>query len=159
MNVFVDTQIWVYAFKRPSKEKIPDETLYNRALKMHEKARELIRRLLVEDTIYITAHQLAEIYHALAFRGVKMSIEEAHGIVEKLARSSKTVIVEVKRKHYREALRHSSLTGIHVWDYLCVIPLRNLVDIAYTNDKHFLHPSLSSMIPRIENPVGEWLEL
>ena len=158
MNVFIDTQIWVYAFKKPSKERIGDDTLYHRARGMHERARKLVYESLLENTVYITTHQLAEIFHALAFRGVRMDARKALDIIEKLARSSKTVIVDVRRKHYREALRQSSMTGIHVWDYLCIIPLKGLIDIAYSNDKHFLHPSIRSLVPRIENPIGEWLE-
>ncbi len=72
-------------------------------------------------------------------------------------RSSRTVIVEVKKRHYREALRLSSISGIHIWDYLCIIPLKDMVDVAYTNDKHLLHPTIRSLVPSIENPVGKWI--
>ena len=82
-----------------------------------------------------------------------MNAREALAIIEKIMSSTRTVVVEVKRRHYREALRLSSLSSIHIWDYLCIVPLKGLVDVAYTNDKHFLHPTIRSLVPRIENPV------
>jgi len=66
-----------------------------------------------------------------------VSRSEALKVIEKLLRSSKTVIVDVERKHYKEALELSSLSGIHVWDYLCILPLKEIIDIDYTNDQHF----------------------
>ncbi len=72
-------------------------------------------------------------------------------------KSSRTVLVEVKKRHYREALRLSSLSGIHIWDFLCIIPLKGLMDIAYTNDRHFHHPTIKSLIPKVENPIGKWI--
>ena len=74
-------------------------------------------------------------------------------------KSTRTIVVEVKKRHYKEALRLSSLSGIHIWDYLCIIPLKELIDIAYTNDKHFLHPTIKSLIPRVENPIGKWITI
>lgn len=86
-----------------------------------------------------------------------MDYRQALNIVEKIMRSSRTVVVEVKKKHCREALRLSSLSRIHIWDYLCIIPLRELIDVAYTNDKHFLYPTIKGLVPEAENPVGKWI--
>lgn len=86
-----------------------------------------------------------------------MDSRQALGIVEKIMKSAKTVVVEVKKRHYKEALRLSSLSGIHVWDYLCIIPLKGLIEVAYTNDRHFLHASIKSLIPKVKNPVGKWI--
>jgi len=157
VNVFIDTQLWVYAFKEPRREGFASDGEYGRAVRMHGKAAEFLRDALLRHTVYVTTHQLAEIFHALAFRGVRMDRGQALSIVEKIARSSRTVVVEVRRRHYREALRLSASTGIHLWDYLCVVPLKGLVEVAYTNDKHFLHPTMKALIPKIENPVGEWI--
>jgi predicted nucleic acid-binding protein len=157
MRIFVDTQIWVYAFKRPLREGFASSGEYEEALQMHGKATEFLRDALLNHVIYITTHQLAEIFHALAFRGVRMDSRQALDLVEKIARSSRTVVVEVRRRHYREALRMSSLSGIHVWDYLCILPIKDLIEAAYTNDKHFLHPTIKSLLPKIENPIGRWI--
>jgi len=159
MNVFIDTQIWVYAFKKPKREKFDSKEDYDVAAGMHNKAKSLIQEALTRHTIYITTHQLAELYHALAFRGVKLNVKEALNIVENIINSTRTVIVEVRRKHYREALRLSSLSHIHIWDYLCIVPLKDSIDVAYTNDKHFLHPTIKGLVPKIENPVNIWLEI
>ena len=157
LNIFIDTQLWVYAFKKPQRGRFTNREEYNKALQMHSKANKFIHDSLLEHTIYFTTHQLAEIFHALAFRGVRIDRGEALRIIEKLMKSSKTVIIEVKKKHYREALRLSSLSGIHIWDYLCILPLKGVIDIAYTNDQHFLHPTIRNLVPEINNPLEEWL--
>jgi len=157
MNVFIDTQLWVYAFKKPVRKGFQSEDEFEEALQMHEKANRIIQESLIEHIIYLTTHQLAEMYHVLAFRGVRMDRRRALTIIERILKSSRTVIVEVKRRHYREALRLSSLSGIHIWDYLCILPLKERVDIAYTNDKHFLHPTIKSLLSKLENPLGKWL--
>ena len=157
MNIFIDTQLWIYAFKKPLRKGFTSRQEYEDALQMHRKASKLIQDALANHTIYLTTHQLVEIFHALAFRGVKMNGKEALDIVEKIWGSSKTVLVEVKRRHYKEALRQSSLSGIHVWDYLCIIPLKGMINIAYTNDEHFLHQSIRSLVPEINNPLGKWI--
>ena len=159
MNIFIDTQLWIYAFKKPLRKGFTSREEYEDALQMHRKASKLIQDALANHTIYLTTHQLVEIFHALAFRGVKMNRKEALDIVEKISGSSKTVLVEVKRRHYKEALRQSSLSGIHVWDYLCIIPLKGMINIAYTNDKHFLHPSIKSLVSEIINPLGKWITI
>ncbi len=71
----------------------------------------------------------------------------------------KTTIVEIGKRHYREALKLSNLSGIHIWDYLCIIPLKGIIDAAYTNDKHFLHPTIKNLLPKIDNPVGKWITI
>ena len=158
MNIFIDTQIWAYAFKRPSQQFFRNKEEYERAFSIHQKANEFLQKALTEDTIYITTHQLAEIFHVLAYRGSRVNTIRAYDILESIIKSMRTVIVEISRKHYREAMRLSSLSGIHVWDFLCVLPIRKNIDIAYTNDKHFLHPTLKNLLPRIENPVEIWIE-
>lgn len=105
MNIFIDTQLWIYAFKKPQRRGFTNREEYEEALRMHSKANELIRDALVSHVIYLITHQLVEIFHALAFRGVKIDRKEALDIVEKISGSSKTVLVEVKRRHYKEALR------------------------------------------------------
>lgn len=159
MNVFIDTQLWVYALKKPQRDWFTSNEEYEKAVQIHGKAVKFIHNTLLNHIVYTTTHQLAEIFHSLAFRGVKMNTRQALDIIEKMVKSTRTVVVEVKKRHYREALRLSSLSGIHVWDYLCVIPLKELIDVAYTNDKHFLHPTMKSLVPRVENPVGEWITI
>ncbi len=159
MKVFIDTQIWVYAFKKPKEEGFKNRDSFKEALQIHSNAVRFLRGALANHEIYITTHQLAEIYHALAFRGMRMDVGQALEIVNRIMKSSKTVLVEVKKRHYREALKLSSVSGIHVWDYLCVVPLRGLIDVAYSNDRHFLHSTLRNLVPKVENPIGKWFTL
>ena len=114
MRIFIDTQLWVYAFKKPQKGKFKDKEEYEEALQMHHKANEFIQHALMDHTIYLTTHQLAEIFHTLAFRGIKMRRKTALNIIDRILKSSRTVLIDVKRSHYKEALRLSSLSGIHL---------------------------------------------
>ncbi len=100
-NIFIDTQLWVYAFKQPLRKGLWVKKEYEDALKIHGKARVFLYEAFTKHTLYITTHQLAELYHALAFRGIRMNAREALAIIEKIMSSTRTVVVEVKRRHYR----------------------------------------------------------
>ena len=39
MKIFVDTQIWVYAFKKPRRERFVSDEEYEEALQMHSASR------------------------------------------------------------------------------------------------------------------------
>jgi len=83
LNIFIDTQLWIYAFKKPQREKFISSEEYKEALQMHSKAVKFISDVLLNHIIYITTHQLAEIFHALAFRGIKTNSRQALNIIEK----------------------------------------------------------------------------
>ncbi len=53
MKIFIDTQLWIYAFKRPQKEKFTSNEEYEDSLQMHEKAIKFIHEaLLSHNNIY-----------------------------------------------------------------------------------------------------------
>ncbi len=54
MNIFIDAQLWVYAFKKPQREKFASRKEYEEALEIHSKANEFIHDTLLNHTIYIT---------------------------------------------------------------------------------------------------------
>ena len=118
---------------------------------MHNISNNLIQNASIKYPILITTHQLVEIYYALTFKG-RINRKDVLNIIEKISRSSRTLVIEVN-------LKLSSLSGIHLWDYLCVIPLKGLIDIAYTNDKHFLDKTSKNLVPKVENPVGKWISI
>ena len=66
---------------------------------------------------------------------------------------------QVFDKHVIEAIQLSMKSGIHIWDYICVLPLYNHVEILYSCDEHFKHKSFKSLGPKIENPLDIWITL
>ncbi|MHA1590298.1 MAG: hypothetical protein ACTSVA_06825 [Candidatus Njordarchaeales archaeon] len=55
MNIFVDTEIGSIAQKKPNRAKFPDES-YREALRLHRKAKELIKDALRRHVIYMSYH-------------------------------------------------------------------------------------------------------
>lgn len=56
VNVFVDTEIWSFAQKTPVREKFEDELEYKKFSKAHIKAKKFLKRILVEEIIYMSLH-------------------------------------------------------------------------------------------------------
>ena len=75
MNVFVDTEIWSFAQKMPVKEKFRNKLEYERFLKVHMKAKSFLKKVLRKEIIYMSLHQVAEIFHVLSFRGFKLPMD------------------------------------------------------------------------------------
>jgi predicted nucleic acid-binding protein len=68
-------------------------------------------------------------------------------------------IIEATLEDVQKCIDLSLASNIHVWDFLCVIPLKDQVDVIYTSDKHFTHQSMQDLGVAIENPIGTWDEL
>jgi len=159
VNVFVDTEIWSFAQKTPVREKFEDELEYKKFSKAHVKAKKFLKRILIEEIIYMSLHQVAEIFHVLGFRGYKLPMDFVVGYVNDLLLSERIVKIPVTVSHVKEALKLSKESGIHVWDFLCIIPIKEYIDIIYTVDKHFLHETFQKLGIKIENPLKIWIKV
>ncbi len=106
----------------------------------------------------MTLHQIAEIFHVLAFRGHRIPLDEAVAVVESIIDDDSIVKVPVLAEHLKESFRESRETGIHVWDFLCFIPLKNYVDVIYSLDRHFVKIGEIYGV-KVVNPTKEWLEI
>ena len=106
--------------------------------------------------IFISKFQLAEIYHALAFRGNTLSLFEAKKVMLTIKHSSSFVISSVSLDSFESSLNLSSSSGIHIWDYLCIVPIQHNIYRFYTNDVHFKHKSFQGMSVEITNPLSFW---
>ena len=157
-KAFVDTEIWVLAKKKPVREKFKSRSDYERALKIHEGCRSFFEKDFENLRIYMTLHQVAEIFHVLAFRGHRISLNEAFAIVDSIMKDDSIVKVPVLSEHVIESLIASKETGIHVWDFLCFVPLKNYVEIIYSLDRHFLEIGKRYGI-KVVNPAQEWLKI
>ncbi|TFF63830.1 MAG: hypothetical protein EU521_00090 [Promethearchaeota archaeon] len=159
MRIFIDTEIWIFAQKLPDLSKFQEKSEYNKAVKLHERSSKFLRQQINENEIYMTNHQLCEIFHALAFRGMKLPKDFVSKYCNQLLTSEFIHWHQVLELHIKQAIGYSEKSGIHVWDYICVLPLCNDVEIIYSCDDHFKHETFKSLGPKIENPIGEWITL
>ncbi|HDZ19222.1 MAG TPA: hypothetical protein ENH75_13055 [archaeon] len=107
----------------------------------------------------MTNHQLCEIYHSLAFRGTRLPAEFVSAYCNQLLSSKFMRWYQVLVSHVKQAVIFSIKSQIHIWDYLCVLPLYKDVEIIYSCDKHFKHDTFQSLGPKIENPLDNWITL
>lgn len=59
-------------------------------------------------------------------------------MVDSLMKDDSIIKVPVLAEHIIESFTASKETGIHIWDFLCFVPLKNYVEIIYSLDRHFL---------------------
>ena len=69
------------AKKKPARKKFKSKSDYERALKIHEGYRRFFEKDFENLRIYMTLHQVVEIFHVLTFRGHKIPLDEAFAIV------------------------------------------------------------------------------
>ena len=159
MKLFIDTEIWIFAQKIPLKSKFQTATEYKKYYTLHEKAKEFLIQKISNDEICMTFHQLCEIFHSLAFRGKRFSKEKAKKYCSLLIKSDFIYWYPIELKDIINATQLSSESNIHIWDYLCIIPIYKAVDVIFTCDQHFQHSSFQNMGPPVKNPIGEWITL
>ncbi len=156
MRALVDTELWSVAKKRPAKEKFPSKEEFLSAMRAHEAAEKFLREEFPDLKVYMSYHQLAEIFHVLAFRGTKLPFKEALSVITSIIEDPFIVKVPVTIEVLREAVKESAETGIHVWDYLCFLPVRDMIDVAYSADLHFKVIGEKHGV-RVINPLKQWL--
>ncbi len=93
----------------------------------------------------------------LSFRGSKLPLEVSLQIVNEILENDKIVKVPILQSHIKKAIEESAKSGIHVWDYLCFLPVAELVSVVYTSDYHFKQIGDKFNV-KIVNPAELWLE-
>ncbi len=159
MNIFIDTEIWSFSQKFPKESRFSNKNDYHRSLTLHKKADKFLREQIKNNHIKMTYHQISEIFHVLGFRGQKMPLNWLNSFISKLLSSKFIKFFKISKKHVKEALKLSVESKIHIWDYLCVIPLIDNIDILYSCDKHFIDPTFQKLDAKILNPLDEWITL
>jgi len=155
-NVMIDTEIWSIAKKRPDRKNFASRKEFIKAMNMHRKAREFFINIFPELKVYMSIHQLAEIYHVLAFRGTRVPRNLVENIVKSIIEDNNIVKVPITLRHIEIAVKESVENNIHIWDYLCFIPIKDFIDIIYTCDKHFIKIGEKYKV-RIVNPLDNWI--
>lgn len=107
----------------------------------------------------MTTHQISEIFQVLGFRGLKIPLRNVERFCQKLIKSDFLSLYNISVEHINKALNLSIKSGIHIWDYLCIIPFYKEIAVIYSCDEHFNHESFKSLGPPIENPLNEWFLL
>ena len=157
-GVMVDTEIWSIAKKKPDEKKYASREEFTKALKMHERARDFFTSVFPKLKVYMSIHQLAEIYHVLAFRGARIPKSYAENIVRAIIEDDNIIKATITLGHIEEAIKESIESGIHVWDYLCFIPVKDYIDTVFTCDKHFITIGKKYKV-KILNPLDTWITL
>ena len=153
MKIYIDTELWIFAQKVPDPSKFSNSSEYDRKKKNYELSNAFFSKHLQEDEILMTYHQICEIYHALAFRGFRIPEKEALEFCIQLINNKCIHLYYNSIDNIKQSLKLSRESGIHIWDYLCIIPFYKDVEIFYSCDDHFQHPTFQSLGPKIENPL------
>ncbi len=159
MAIFIDTEIWVFAQKIPEPSKFQDDGDFHRADRLHREANTFLKKKIGESEICMSYHQLCEIFHSLAFRGAKLPRDFVSTYCHQLLDARFMRWFKVLESHVKMAIDLSVKSGIHAWDYICVLPVVDEVEIIYSCDEHFKHDTFKALSPEIMNPVGEWMPL
>lgn len=151
-RVFIDTELWNYAIKKP-KDNV-DSVAKNRYLL----ASSFLKERFKKDHIYISNHQIAEMFHVFSFRGSRIPIVTTRTYLENLGNMENITVIEVDALHIKNAMKLSQESGVHIWDFLCILPVLDHVEIIYTCDSHFQSRTFEDFGKPIENPLGDWLQ-
>ena len=156
-KAMVDTCIWVLSKKKPSPQKFKSRDEYGEALAVHRRAQAFFRNTFPKLKVYMSLHQVAEIFHVMAFRGARVPLEEALRVVNEILVNPSVVKIPVSERHVKESIKLSAETGIHVRDFLCFIPVKDFVEVIYTGDRHFLRIGEMFRV-NVVNPLKYWLK-
>jgi len=137
MKILIDTEIWSFGFKRPVRDMFKSDDDYEVHLELHRKANRFLSEKLKKDIIFMSHHQLAEIWHVLTMRGKKISKETVYRIIQNIMKSKNIMLMDVTVGDIQESLFLSKDSGAHIWDFLVVIPCKDEIETIYTMDEHF----------------------
>jgi predicted nucleic acid-binding protein len=153
VRAYIDTELWAFALK---KAKEGDDTAI---VSRFEKANAFLKKSFSRDQIYISSHQLHEIFHVLSFRGRKLPIQFTVEYIENLMKLENVTIVENSTLHFQSAMNLCRTSGIHIWDFLCVLPVVERIEQIYTCDSHFKNKAFTGFNKPIENPINFWMNI
>lgn len=130
-RILIDTRIWVLAIKSAYFSK--DNPDYELSIV----ADEVVDATLENETVLVSNQLVAEIYHVATSRGLNIPKDDVSTILNDLLRSNHVLYRELTKEVLREAIRLSSESGIHIWDFLVLLPFKGEIEVVYTMDTHF----------------------
>ena len=157
--MFIDTQIWVFAKKKPTPENFSSQEAFQEAVDCHQTCQQFLLKAIEQEQIGMTSHQITEISHAFSFRGLKIPRNQTQAFLQDLELQENIQIIPLQLKDYHLALSASVRSGTHVWDYLWVLPLAPHITRIISCDRHFQHASLRLKGTELINPIKKWFHL
>jgi predicted nucleic acid-binding protein len=149
-KILIDTRIWVLSIK------FPYITEQHKDYDISLRAKTFVEKTIKDKNIILVSNQLVtEIFHVLVNRGIRIPSDHAKTYVSSIVKHKKTNFKGATKEILLKAIEFSSSSGIHIWDYLVVLPFKNSIDLIVTMDPHFQHPTLNSFAS-IKNPVDVW---
>lgn len=144
--VLVDTNIWHYIYHQPKEEQF---------MELREKSRRFMKNILTEASIKLalSSYQCAEIVELLRRAG--QSRQTIRELIEDF-KKEKFTIVNLDFADFLLASDKSIASGIHIYDYLVALPLKNIVTEIYSADDHFQHQDFKE-IAAVTNPLHPWI--
>ena len=158
-SIFVDTELWIYSLKVPAMENYSTKEHHEQDMQRHLQVRSFFKTLESDVVFFFTTHQLCEIYHALRFRGKKMDADFSRAFIDSIMNADTSRIIEPSKDDVKKSIELSLASNIHVWDFLCIVPIKDAIGVIYTSDKHFTSEAMRTLGVNIENPIATWDEL
>ena len=142
----IDSNIWFFAYTAPKN---------NQYAEIHKKASQFLESVLLDNTIIIgiSHYQIAEILDLLRKRNLQ---KELRSKIFESFKKEKFHIAIVNMSHIEVSFNKSLSSGIHIYDYLVALPLKNIVTEIYSADDHFQHPDFTEIAP-VTNPLHPWI--
>jgi len=144
--VLVDSNIWLYAYAKARQKEYEE---------IHQLARSFFQNLIQNPKIKIatTSYHISEIIDLLRKANVdkQTRIEIFEGF-----KSAKFIIKELVIDDIEVCFKQSLHSGIHIYDYLVVLPLKGMVSKIYSADNHFQHQDFKE-IAEVVNPISPWI--
>ncbi len=144
-QVLIDTNIWHFAFVKPKEDEF---------VEIHTLAKDALEELLTDRNVRVvmSAYQAGEIIEALRRSGVDQKTRE--GLIKDYG-TGKFFVKDLSFDAVKDALKDSTSSHIHIYDYLVAYPLKNIVERIYSADDHFQHEHFG--YAELINPVMPWI--
>lgn len=144
--ILVDTNIWHFAMVKPIEKEF---------LEIHKRANSFLLSALTDESIRmaLSSYQVAEVLEVL-----RRSHVDPNTRMKLLAdfKTRKFYVTDLSFSAVKEAVKDSSESGIHVYDYLVAYPLKGVVTRIYSADDHFQHSHFVKMA-EVVNPLLPWI--
>ena len=144
--VLIDTNIWHFALVKPIEKPF---------MEIHDLASTFLSSILLDPNIRIalSCYQVGEMLEVLRKSGLDVDLRLR--LLEDFGKA-KFFVEELSLPAVREAVKASSQSNVHIYDYLVAYPLMGTVNRIYSADNHFVHPDFRK-IAEVINPLSPWI--
>ena len=131
----------------------PKDSAYS---EIHERASDFLLPILSDPEIKIgmSSYQVGEILEVLRKVGASKNIRKNFALATQS--KDKFLIRSLSYNVVLSAFQKSLESNIHIYDYLVILPVKDLIDGIYSADDHLLHKDFTS-IAKVENPLDNWI--